>query len=139
MASAATLAGVAALSAAGGQPAMRSTVFDWNAMKVTPTQTGEVRRIVARPTATLDELGLHVTTLEAGVAAHPPHRHPDEEMMIVKDGTLEVLTNDVVTRVGPGSVMFYASDELHGVKNVGADSASYFVIRWKSSGTMKKE
>jgi quercetin dioxygenase-like cupin family protein len=33
-----------------------------------------------------------------------------------------------VTIVGPGSVIYAASNELHGWKNVGTTKAQYFVI-----------
>lgn len=35
----------------------------------------------------------HVTTLQGGRAPHAPHRHPDEEIVIVKDGAMEVTVN----------------------------------------------
>ena len=138
LASLGTLAAVAGVRVAAAPDVMRSTVFDWKEMKVAATKTGEVRRIVARPTATLDELEMHVTTLKAGEAPHAPHQHPDEELMIVLQGTLEAMNASGVKRVGPGSAIFQGSNEMHGVKNVGADAASYYVIRWQSPG-MKKQ
>ena len=44
-------------------------------------------------TATLDELECHITTLNPGETPHPPHKHPDEELVIVKEGTVESLVN----------------------------------------------
>ena len=132
LASLVTLAAAFGVRVAAAPDVMGSTVFDWKDMKVALTKTGEVRRIVARPTATLDELEMHVTTLNGGEAPHPPHQHPDEELMIVKQGTLEALNNGVVTRVGAGSIIFQGSNQMHGVKNAGTDTASYYVIRWKS-------
>jgi len=137
LASLVTLAAVAGARVAAAPDVMRSTVFDWKDMKVSATKTGEVRRIVARPTATLDELEMHVTTLKAGEAAHAPHQHPDEELMIVLQGTLEAFNDGATKRIGAGSAIFQASNEMHGVKNAGTDSASYYVIRWKSPGTQK--
>ena len=43
-----------------------------------------------QPTATLDELEIHITTLNKGETPHAPHQHPDEELVIVKEGTVEV-------------------------------------------------
>ena len=132
IASVVTLAAVAGVRLSAAPDVMRSTIFDWNTMTVTPSKTGDVRRIVQRPTATLDELEMHVTTLNAGEAPHAPHQHPDEELMIVKEGTLEALNNGTATRVGAGSIIFQGANEMHGVKNAGAGKASYYVIRWKS-------
>lgn len=110
-------------------------VFDWNAMTAVGNETGEVRSIVKQPTATLDELEMHVTTLNPGVASHPPHRHPNEELVIVDRGTVETLSNGQWKRVGPGSVIFNASNSLHALRNVGSTPAQYHVINWKSATT----
>jgi quercetin dioxygenase-like cupin family protein len=117
---------------------MGSTVFDWNAMKAEPNKTGSVRRVVQRPTATLDELEIHITTLRPGETPHPPHQHPAEELLIVKEGTVESLVNGQLQRVGPGSVVFQASNQMHSLRNVGDTPATYHVIQWKSPGTLKK-
>ncbi|NIJ32300.1 cupin domain-containing protein [Sphingomonas oligoaromativorans] len=110
-------------------------VFDWNAMTAVRNGTGEVRSIVKQPTATLDELEMHVTTLNPGVASHPPHRHPNEELVIIDRGTVETLSNGQWKRVGPGSVIFNASNSLHALRNVGSTPAQYHVINWKSATT----
>jgi quercetin dioxygenase-like cupin family protein len=126
----------AACFALADQPAvMGSAVFDWNAVPAKPTEVGTVRSFFKARTATLDELEIHVTTLDPGKASHPPHKHPNEELVIVKQGTVEVLVNGEWKRVGPGSVIFNASNQLHGLRNVGADQAVYHVINWKSAAT----
>jgi quercetin dioxygenase-like cupin family protein len=113
------------------------TAFDWNDMKETPTDVGSVRNIVRQPTATLDELEMHVTTLKPGIASHEPHRHVNEELVIIREGTVEVLIDGTWKRVGPGSVVFNASNSLHGLRNVGTTPAVYHVINWSSPGTKK--
>jgi quercetin dioxygenase-like cupin family protein len=40
-------------------------------------------------------------------------------------------------RVGPGSVIFQASNQLHGIRNVGQTTAVYHVIKWNSPGMLK--
>ena len=95
------------------------------------TAIGARRNVMQAPTPTLDQLEIHITTLNPGESPHPPHRHPEEEMMIVKEGTIETTQNGVATRVGPGSIIFQASNELHGLRNVGATPATYHVIQWR--------
>jgi quercetin dioxygenase-like cupin family protein len=131
----------AALVIAGAQLAqaradvMGSRIFDWNTFKLEPNATGGVRRVVRSPTATLDELEIHITTLNPGQSPHPPHQHPAEELVIVKEGTVESLVNGTMQRVGPGSIIFQASNQMHAIKNVGDTPATYHVIQWKSPGT----
>jgi quercetin dioxygenase-like cupin family protein len=116
---------------------MRSGIYDWNEVAVKQDGVRTVRDFFQAPTATLDELELHVSTLQAGDTSHAPHRHPNEELVIVKDGTVEALVNGELKRVGAGSVIFNASNELHGIRNVGSGPATYHVINWHSPG-MKK-
>ena len=130
-----TLAGVAV---SGRAEVMGSSIFDWDKMTSQPNKTGMVRRVVQAPTATLDELEIHITTLNAGETPHPPHKHADEELVIIKEGTVESLVNGQTQRVGPGSIIFQASNQMHSIKNVGNGPATYHVIKWNSPGMLKK-
>lgn len=108
---------------------LQSQVFDWQKLVITPTKTGERRAVVSQPTTTMDRFSCHITTLQAGVAAHAPHRHPDEEIVLVKEGVLEVTINGLTTRAGAGSILYYGSNDEHAMKNAGDTTASYYVIR----------
>ncbi|MGD0893217.1 MAG: cupin domain-containing protein [Terracidiphilus sp.] len=116
-------------------PVMGSSVFDWNSITAKPTAYGSVRSFFSAPTATLKNLEVHVTTLNPGQSPHQPHRHPNEEMIIIQKGTLETLSNGEWKRVGPGSVIFNGSNQLHGLRNVGAEPAVYHVINFQSETT----
>ena len=63
--------------------------------------------MVRQPTRTLDELEMHITTLNPHTASHPPHTHPNEEMVIVKEGTLQAHVNGKEIVVRAGGVLFY--------------------------------
>jgi quercetin dioxygenase-like cupin family protein len=76
-----------------------------------------------------------VTTIRPGDVPHPPHRHPDEEMILIKEGTLEVTINGETQRAGAGSIFFYASNDLHGMRNVGSTPATYYVFRFVTAKT----
>jgi quercetin dioxygenase-like cupin family protein len=118
---------------------MGSSIFDWNTIEVKPTKVGSTRKFFQAPTATLDELESHVTTLNPGETPHPPHKHPDEELIVIKEGTVEALVNGQMKRVGPGSVIFQASNQMHSIRNVGQTPASYHVFRWNSPGMLKSK
>ena len=130
-----TLVGIAL--AQSGKPLMKSSVFDWTTIEAKTTKTGARRDFFDAPTATTDKLECHVTTLNPGESPHAPHQHPEEELMIVKEGTIEVMQNGVTKRAGPGSVVFQASNEMHGFRNVGQTQATYHVIKWYSPGSLK--
>ncbi|MFB3923468.1 MAG: cupin domain-containing protein [Terriglobia bacterium] len=71
---------------------------------------------------------VHATELGPGNMPHPPHRHQHEEMFLLREGTVELTVNGKTTRLGPGGVGFIASNDEHGIKNVGSTPAQYFVI-----------
>lgn len=98
--------------------------------KDVPTPNGARAEFVEQPTGTLARLQVHRTTLLPGRSPHGSHRHQREEMMILLDGELEALQETTKTHVGTGSVLFQASNDLHGVTNVGAKPAIYLVLNF---------
>src|SRR5947207_3740801 len=106
-------------AAADDRHTLGSTVFNWNDMQPKKTATGEVRSLCKSPTATVDQLEMHVSTLNPGLASHPPHRHVNEELIIIREGDCETLSDGKWMKVGPGSVVFNASNSLHGFRTVG--------------------
>jgi len=120
------------------KPLMTSSVFDWEKIPVKETPTGASRDFFKAPTATLDQLECHVTTVKPGEASHAAHSHPEEELIIVKEGLIESTQNGEIKRAGPGSIIFESSNQLHGLRNAGTTPATYFVIKWFSPGTLKK-
>jgi len=118
-------------------PLMTSSVFDWNKMEAKPNKVGVVRKVFQAPTPTLDELECHITTLNPGQTPHEPHKHLDEELIIVKEGTVESLVNGQTRRVGAGSIIFQSSNQLHAIRNVGETPATYFVVKWNSPGMLR--
>ena len=136
LAMAGTLGAVAAVDEA--KTLIGSSVYDLNSIAVKKTGYGDVRHVFQGPTATLEQMELHVTTLNPGERPHPPHKHPNEEMLIIREGQLETLSNGEWKRVGPGSVIFNASDVMHGLRNVGTAPAVYHVINWRTAATPKE-
>jgi quercetin dioxygenase-like cupin family protein len=112
-----------------------SRVFNWEALVVKPTAVGERRDVTDQPTVTLERFECHISTLNPGLASHPPHTHPQEELIILHEGTLEVFINGETQRVGPGSMFWFASQDPHAVRNVGEKPATYFVFNFATART----
>jgi XRE family transcriptional regulator, regulator of sulfur utilization len=110
-----------------------STAMSWE--QIEAGKGTQHKPVFRSPTATLDELEMHITQLPPGKASHPPHRHPYEEIIIVRTGTVEALVDGQQRRLGPGAVIFQASNMLHNIKNVGQTPATYHVISWKTPAT----
>ena len=118
------------------KPILGPTVFHWDAMKPVKSAVGSHASLCQQPTATLDQLEMHVGTLNPGEMSHPPHRHVNEELIILREGTCETLSNGEWVRVEAGSVVFNASNSLHGFRNVGPWTAVYHVINWSPNKAM---
>ena len=58
-----------------------STAWNWSDLASKKTEVGELRNVVNQPTRTLANLEMHITTLNPHTASHPPHTHPNEEMV----------------------------------------------------------
>jgi len=109
--------------------ALSSQVFDWSRIAAFPTKAGECRNFFDSGTRTLARMECHATTLRTGERAHEPHQHADEELIFIKEGQLEVTLNGRIEPAAAGAVLFFASMDLHGLRNSGATPATYYVLR----------
>ena len=90
--------------------------------------SGEVRSITKGAIPTGEQVEVHETALHPGGSPHPPHRHKHSEFWLIREGNVEITINGKPYRLGPGSAAFAASNDLHGIKNVGQEVATYFVV-----------
>jgi len=70
--------------------------------------------------------------LQPGKSPHPPHTHPEEEVMIIESGQGEILCDGKTTKVGPGSVMYTTPNAEHGITNTGAEPIVFYYVKWAS-------
>jgi mannose-6-phosphate isomerase-like protein (cupin superfamily) len=112
----------------------QSTTFSFDKLPVTRSPNGAATRPVLKGTLPTGEtIELHETTLMPGQMPHPAHKHVHTELMLIREGTVEFIMPDKngvdkSEQIGPGGVAFAASNTMHGLKNVGAIPANYFVI-----------
>lgn len=106
-----------------------SKIFPFDRLPVQRSADGAASRPVLQgklPTGEM--LELHETTLPPGAMPHPPHHHLHTELFLVREGTLQVTVNGHTHTIGPGGLGFCASNQEHGIKNVGKVDAQYFVV-----------
>jgi len=106
---------------------LASNVYEWDKLTVTPTKLGLRRDVLDGRTTTLDQLHCHITTLNPGERSGEPRLHVQEEVIIVKEGTVEANFNGQVRIAGPGSVIFFAAHSTTFLRNVGPTPATYTV------------
>ncbi len=131
----------AASSATAGAPARNpaalipSSVIDITKLRVQPNAVGSRRDVFNGPTTTLDNFESHISTVNVGQSSHLPHTHGNEELLVIKEGTMEVTINGKAQLAPAGSIVFYASNDLHGLRNAGDVPATYFVFNWRTAKT----
>jgi uncharacterized cupin superfamily protein len=106
-------------------------------MPAEPTPNGMRRSLFDGPTATLDKLHCHITTLNPGQTSGEPRLHLQEEVLIVKEGLVEASIDGKTQTAGPGSVFFFASKATTRLRNAGDTPATYIVVYYYTPLTPK--
>lgn len=107
---------------------LASKVYEFQDLPVHRGKTNTSRPVLDGLTHEDCRIEIHESDLAPGDMPHPPHHHPHEEMFFIRQGTLEFTIEGKSSKAGPGSVAFIASNDQHGVQNVGGDHAQYFVL-----------
>jgi mannose-6-phosphate isomerase-like protein (cupin superfamily) len=106
------------------------TVIPAGKATVTQESFGELRVYFDGPTDQLKAMTAGSLRLNAGQEPHPPHQHPEEEIMVITEGTGEILINGKVTQVGPGAMMYSAANKTHGIRNTGKVPLMFYYYKW---------
>jgi quercetin dioxygenase-like cupin family protein len=116
--------------AAAQQPnaVLQSKVYETGQIPYTGDTKKKGRRFFRGTTHTGFNLEMHETQLGPGEISHPPHKHVNEEVIFLMEGTIEASIEGNVTRANAGSVTYFASNEMHNFKNAGAGTCRYYVL-----------
>jgi quercetin dioxygenase-like cupin family protein len=117
-----------AATAQQANAALPSKVYETEQIPYTGDATKKGRRFFQGTTHTGFHLEMHETQLGPGEISHPPHKHVNEEVILIMEGTIEASIEGKVTRANAGSVTYFASNEMHNFKNVGTGACRYYVL-----------
>lgn len=109
--------------------ALASQVIEVDPSSLAPTANGAKRFVFDGPTRTMERFHAHVTRLNPGQYSGPEHRTPQEELIVVHSGTVDVQCRGRVQRAPAGSIIFFASNELERMHNSGPEPAVYYVVQ----------
>ena len=110
------------------RPILASKTFDFEQLPVKKGPTNEQRPVFNGETTRGLGLEMHETELAPGTMPHAAHSHVHEELLVLLEGKLEVTIKGSTSTIGTNSVVFVASGEEHGWRNVGDSTAKYYVI-----------
>ena len=108
--------------------AMPSGTFRFEDLPARKNGSMVLRQILKGSTHTGFTVDLHESDLAPGQMPHPPHHHVHEEILLIKEGQIEITINGKTSQLDGGSVAYMASGDHHGWKNSGTTAARYFVL-----------
>jgi len=109
-------------------PVIKTQRFGFDEIPVTTNGKNKQRRMFTAKTHTGFKIESHQSDIAPGEVNHPPHQHLREEMMLIRDGVMELTIAGKPYRLGPGDVGVIGSNEIHNAKNVGTTRAQYFIV-----------
>ena len=126
-------AGVNAMALFAAAPgALPNSVVDEKNAKLTRETFGDLRIFFEGPTGQLKSMTAGSLRLKPGMSPHAPHQHPEEEFMVVTEGTGEISVEGKITRVAPGSMMYCGGGKMHGIVNTGATPLLFYFYKWSA-------
>ncbi len=120
-----------AAGAAGQSPApaeLRSGFYPFESLPVRGTGKSRSRAVLRGRNRKGITVEIHHTELAPGAEPHPPHHHVHEEIIVVREGLMEVTIMGRTEKLGPGGIAWVASNEEHGWHNAGDTQAHYVVL-----------
>lgn len=106
--------------------------MDTSKAKLTKETFGDLRIYYDGPTDQLKSMTAGSLRLNPGATPHPPHKHPEEEIMLITEGTGEITVDGKLTKVGPGVMMYCAAEKLHGIVNTGKTNLLFYFWKWRA-------
>jgi uncharacterized cupin superfamily protein len=95
-------------------------------------------------TAGIADFSCHMSVLSQGKCPHPPHQHPEEELLLVLEGEVEACyptwEGHRRKRLSAGDMAYYPAGFYHTLTTTSVQPARYLMLRWISdpSGEMPR-
>ena len=102
-------------------------IHEFDSTKVEKTDAGSQFWFVDKNF--LDGRTLKMSVVAPHKATHPPHMHVEDEFFFVLEGTAEFFLDGKKKIVGPMTSLYCPSQMQHGIRNVGATTLKYLVIK----------
>jgi mannose-6-phosphate isomerase-like protein (cupin superfamily) len=122
-----------ALGAPRADAAVADAVLDASRAELRREPFGDLRVYLRGSTEQLEGMEAGSLELKPGMTPHPPHKHPEEEIMVITEGRGEISLNGKISKCGPGSMMFCAAEHMHGIVNTGKTTLTFFYFKWKKA------
>jgi mannose-6-phosphate isomerase-like protein (cupin superfamily) len=106
---------------------MKTGIFRLGELLTPSPRKLETRLVCGQSTGYLRKLQSHITLIQPGVG-YAPHADKHDVAIVVLSG--RVRSTDVI--IGANGVMYFPGGEMHGMENVGTETARYLVFEFHS-------
>jgi mannose-6-phosphate isomerase-like protein (cupin superfamily) len=120
----------ASVSAKGTPDSVPDSLMTFETAKTQKHPFGELTVFCDGKSDQLKSLVVGTLLLYPGQEPHPPHQHPEEEIMIVTEGEGTILVGGKNSPVSVGTVMYSEGNHLHGVKNTSSKPLRFYYMKW---------
>ncbi|HVU56159.1 MAG TPA: cupin domain-containing protein [Puia sp.] len=112
-------------------------VVHWQQLMATSSHRGTARMVLNGATHDLSQLEIKTLTLDTGVIVAAYGSEADE-LIIVKEGQLDVSADSDQKMLGPGGVALFAAGARYSLENGGSAPVTYYMFHFRGKGTMDK-
>ena len=103
-------------------------------------QTFRAHHVLEGRLGTIAYVESHLSTLAPGHSPHPPHRHPEEEILMVLRGEADLELPALPTaegatrhRLRAGQLAYYPANFEHTLHGQGAGPVNYWMFKWRGN------
>lgn len=120
------------LAQAAPGPKLPDTTLAAATVKTTREPFGDLRIYFEGRTDQLRSMTAGSLLLKPGMSPHPPHEHPEEEFMVVTEGSGEINIDGKITKAAAGAMMYCAAGKSHGIVNTGKTPLLFYFYKWRA-------
>ncbi|MES1220436.1 MAG: cupin domain-containing protein [Bacteroidota bacterium] len=113
------------------QDTLPARVYNLAKLSIAKDSSRDRVQVMDGSTSVMANIEVHLTILEPGKAAHPPHTHTNqEELIIVKQGLVKVTIKGKSKTLSAGGLALALPGDEHGAVNAGKTKAEYYIVKY---------
>ncbi|HEY4206843.1 MAG TPA: cupin domain-containing protein [Puia sp.] len=115
------------------QDTLTGQVAHWQELTATSSHRGTLRTVLNGATHDLSQLEIKALTLDTGVIVAAYGSEADE-LIIVRDGELDVAADSTQKLLGPGGVALFNAGARYSLENGGHTPVTYYLFHFRGRG-----
>ena len=121
-------------SAGAAGTRMTSKVMKWDDAEVAKEKWGDFRKLFTGEGAGVKDVLTAFAVIKPGEEIHRPHRHAEEEILVITEGSGTWSLDGKEFPLKKGDVLYVEPWVTHGCTNTGKEPMTFFVAKWNGKG-----